>query len=89
METLILLLLLTLSDKNGSMKESLNRFLCLYKENRELIQMIANMFGDPKGGTNAQSGAPEKPDLKHEENRPREEVGNLNILEEYLRRANA
>ena len=89
METLILLLLLTLSDKNGSMKESLNRFLCLYKENRELIQMIANTFGDSKGGANTQNAAPEKSDCEHKENRPREEVGNLNILEEYLRRANA
>ena len=61
METLILLLLLTLSDKNGSMKESLNRFLCLYKENRELIQMVANMFANPKGETHTES-APEKPD---------------------------
>ena len=88
METLILLLLLTLSDKNGNMKETLNRFLCFYKENRELIQIIANMFGDSKGGKNAQNGVSEKPE-EQKENRPREEVGNLNILEEYLRRANA
>lgn len=87
METLILLLLLTLSDKNGSMKESLNRFLCVYKENRELIQMLANTFSSQKDGNTEK--APEEPDHKHEENRPREEVGNLNILEEYLRRANA
>lgn len=87
METLILLLLLTLSDKNGSMKESLNRFLCFYKENRDLIQMCANMFSNPNGAKAA--SASEKPDFKYEENRPREEVGDLNILEEYLRRANA
>ncbi len=84
---MILLLLLTLSDKNGSMKESLNRFLCFYKENRELIQMCANMFSNPNGVKSENSF--EKPDFKHEENRPREEVGDLNILEEYLRRANA
>ena len=88
METLILLLLLTLSDKNGNMKETLNRFRCFYKENRELIQIVANMFGDSKGGANVQSGVSEKPE-EQKENRPREEVGNLNILEEYLRRANA
>lgn len=87
METLILLLLLTLSDKNGSMKESINRFLCFYKENRELVQMLANMFSNPNGGNGG--SASEKPDFKHEENRPRDEVGDLNILEEYLRRANA
>jgi hypothetical protein len=46
------------------------------------------MFGDSKGGENAQNGVSEKPE-EQKENRPREEVGNLNILEEYLRRANA
>lgn len=78
METVILLLLLLLSDKKEDMKESLNRFLAFYKENRELIQMLA--------GTIARPDAEKE---KHEESRPREEVGNLNILEEYLRRANA
>lgn len=84
METVILLLLLSLSDKNGNMKESLNKFLCFYKENRELIQMLAGTLSRPDGNT-----APSAAEEKHEENRPREEVGNLNILEEYLRRANA
>ena len=70
------------------MKESLNRFLCFYKENRELIQMLASTFGEPKSGAPVQNEAGEQPE-KHKENRPREEVGNLNILEEYLRRANA
>lgn len=88
MEALILLLLLTLSDKNGDMKEALNRFLCVYKENRELIRMLANTFSSPDGGANTEK-TPEEPGHKHEENRPREEVGNPNILEEYLRRANA
>ena len=80
---MILLLLLALSDKNDGMKESLNRFLCFYKENRDLIQTFANAFSAPKanGASPTQSA--------HEESRPREEVGNLDILEEYLRRANA
>lgn len=85
METMILLLLLALSDKNDNMKESLNRFLGFYKENRDLIQTFANSFAHPNGESafaNASGSA-------HEESRPREEVGNLNILEEYLRRANA
>lgn len=85
METVILMLLLTLSDKNADMKESLNKFLCFYKENRELIQMLAGTLSRPNG----QNAPAENAERKHEESRPREEVGDLNILEEYLRRANA
>lgn len=88
METLILLLFLALSDKNDGMKESLNRFLCFYKENRELIQTVTNLFSVQKGEAQASQNAP-APDCGHEESRPREEVGNMSILEEYLRRANA
>ena len=87
METVILLLLLALSDKNDNMKESLNRFLGFYKENRELIQMLAGTFSPSAEGS--ADIPPSKPEAGHEESRPREEVGNLNILEEYLRRANA
>lgn len=85
METVILLLMLALSDKNADMKESLNKFLCFYKENRELIQMLAGTLSRPNGEA-VSAAAGEK---AHEESRPLEEVGNLNILEEYLRRANA
>ena len=88
METVILLLLLALSDKNQNMKESLNQFLHFYKENRDLIQMLAGTYARPAEGAPADI-PPTKPDHGHEESRPREEVGNLNILEEYLRRANA
>lgn len=82
METVILLLMLLLSDKKDDMKESLNRFLTFYKENRELIKMIAGALSRPNGESD---GTEEK----HEESRLHEEVGNLDVLEEYLRRANA
>ena len=85
METMILLLLLALTDKNDGLKESLNRFLRFYKENRDFIQTFAKTFSDLKT-ENADTAAPEPP---QKESRPREEVGDLNILEEYLRRANA
>ncbi len=85
METAILLLLLALSDKNSDMKESLNRFLCFYKENRELIRMLAGTLSQRDKETVSADTESEK----QQENRPPEEVGNLNILEEYLRRANA
>lgn len=81
METVLLLFLLALSDKDDSLKRSLNQFLGFYKENRELIQML---LGSQKQGEPAAT-----PEEGHEESRPREEVGNLNILEEYLRRVNA
>lgn len=89
METLILLLFLALSDKNKDLKSSLNQFLTFYKENRELIQMFAQMLSRPSGEGAPADIPPAKGENEHEESRPREEVGNLNILEEYLRRANA
>ena len=89
MESVILLLLLALSDKNNNMKESLNQFLTFYKENRELIQMLAGTLARP-ANEDASSDIPRAKDGEgHKESRPREEVGKLNILEEYLRRANA
>ena len=89
MESVILLLLLALSDKNNNMKESLNQFLAFYKENRELIQMLTGTLAHP-AAEGATADIPRaKGGEEHEESRPREEVGNLNILEEYLRRANA
>ena len=89
METLILLLFLVLSDKNRDLKSSLNQFLTFYKENRELIQMFAQMLSRPSSEGAPSDIPPAKGENEHEESRPREEVGNLNILEEYLRRANA
>ena len=89
MESVILLLLLALSDKNNSMKESLNQFLTFYKENRELIQMLAGTLASPSGAGATADIPRAKDEEEHKESRPREEVGNLNILEEYLRRANA
>lgn len=88
METVILLLLVALSDKNASMKDSLNQFLSFYKENRELIKMLADTFSVPSPAA-ARSEPAQGDGIKREESRPREEVGNPSILEEYLRRVNA
>ena len=87
MEPVILLLLLALSDKNRDVKQSLNQFLAFYKEHRELIQMLASALSKPStGGSNADI-PPIKEEKAHKESRPNDEVGDLNILEEYLRRA--
>lgn len=87
METVILLLFFLLSDNNkkNDLKDSLNRFLCFYKENRELLRMLISTFSSPAP---AASGASEE-ECGREESRPREEVGNASILEEVLRRVNA
>ncbi|MGN1078377.1 MAG: hypothetical protein ACI4ST_07655, partial [Candidatus Gallimonas sp.] len=42
MDTMILLLVLFLSDKNASLKDTVQSFLRFYRENRDLITMIAN-----------------------------------------------
>ena len=89
METLILLLFFALSDKNNDMKQTLNQFLGFYRENRELIQMLAGSFSNPHPEGVVAGMPPAESENGHKESRPREEVGNLNILEEYLRRANA
>ena len=89
METLILLLVFALSDKNIDMKSSLNRFLTFYKENRELIQMLTQVLSHPAGEGATADIPPAKGEKEHEESRPEKKVGNLDILEEYLRRANA
>lgn len=89
METVILLLLLALSDKDENMKESLNRFLGFYKENRDLIQMLAGTLSSPAAESAPADIPPAKGGEGQRESRPFEKVGNLNILEEYLRRANA
>ena len=84
---MILLLLLALSDKNENMKESLNRFLLFYKENRELIQMLAGTLSRPVGEATPAGMPPFQADQEQTKSRPQEEVGDLNVLEEYLRRA--
>ena len=76
---IILLLLFALSDKDGNMKRSLQQFLSFYKENRELLKMLADTVTHQN-----QAPAPAQ-----NESRPQNEIGSLNILEDYLRRVNA
>ena len=87
MESVILLLLLALSDKDGNMKDSLNRFLTFYKEKRELIQMLVGTLSAPSDGGQPADIPPVEVENEHNKSRPQEKVGNLNVLEEYLRRA--
>lgn len=82
MELLILVLFFTLSEREGDLKRSLNRFLSFYRENRELITMLLGSTKLPP----PQTCAP--PKGEKEESRPREEVGAVNVLEEFLKRGN-
>ena len=87
MEIVTLLLLLALSDKNGDLKQSVKQFLSLYQEHRELVQMLASMLSSSATESVNADIPPMKEEKVHEESRPQEKVGNLNLLEEYLRRA--
>lgn len=66
METLVMLLLLFYAQQNSAFKETLKKVLSLYKENRELLRSMTEMFdtssknkdGLPPEGT--QKGSPDK-----------------------------
>lgn len=84
METVILLFLLAMSDKNANLKETLESFLKFYRENRELIAMLS---GGLSAGGAPQSGQTPPPAGEREKNPPSEgKTGSLDIIEEYLRR---
>lgn len=83
MDTMILLLVLFLSDKNGSMKDAVQSFLRFYRENRDLIMMLTNQ--PPAERKNAEN-APQADEAEKKENRPQETVGSVSILEEFLKK---
>ena len=75
MDILIVLFVLALSEKNPELKESLQKVLRFYRENRELITMLASSSEAPSPQNQPEKAAssafePEK----------------LRIIEEYLRR---
>ena len=83
MEMLVLLILLMTLDKNSDLNQKLRSALNFYRENRELITMLA-------GTVNAKAGAEPASAEKsaHKESRPSEEkVDSMKILEEYLKRS--
>lgn len=82
----VILLVLFLMNADDRTKESLKNFLDFYRENRTLIATLAGAAGT--AGTPAAEPEQAKPSeaAEEEKNRPRSEVGDKNILEEYLRR---
>ena len=80
METVLLLFLL-MTSQSGQWKQSLEEFLKFYRENRELIQMVA---GGMAGNSNGQ--AAQATPHGQQKSRP-EEVGSWSVLEDFLNRS--
>ena len=84
MDTMILLLVLFLSDKNGSIKDAVQSFLRFYRENRDLIMMLTNQ---PAAERKNAENPPQADEAEKKENRPQERVGSVSILEEFLKKS--
>lgn len=79
---MILLFILASLDKNSSLRNSLRDFLGFYKENRELLAMLAQSVRQ-EGAPQAEQPAPPAEDKK--KSRP-QGTDSLDLLDEYLKR---
>ena len=90
MEPILLLLLLTSMQQGGDLNAALGKFLSFYRENRELILLLAR-GGAPaaaqSAGQSAGQTAQQTPEQKTD--RPQEDSPIVSILEEYLNRGAA
>ena len=75
MEMFMILFILALSDKNPELKETLKSVLAFYRENRELLTLIAN--GTPAAASSAAPSEQKDP--------PAAEGERIKILEEFLK----
>ncbi len=85
----VILLVLFLMNADDRTKESLKNFLDFYRENRTLIATLAGTAGiaEVAGTAGTPAAEPVQATASAEEkDRPRSEVGDKTILEEYLRR---
>ena len=90
MEPVLLLLLLTSMQQGGDLNAALQKFLAFWRENRELILLLARGAGAPPEGTknadttegskNADTSAEKK------DRPPQEDSPVISILEEYLKK---
>lgn len=83
MELLVLMFLLSSIESDPSLKRSLSSFLSFYRENRDLVAALAK--GQTARAVSEETARAASP--AEQESRPREEVGAVSVLEEYLRRA--
>ena len=86
MELIILLFLLSSMNKDARLQDTLRSFLGFYKENRELITMLMSSQGQNVASPTHAQAEPEQTTSKQTESRPSEKVGQMNLLEEYLKR---
>lgn len=92
---LLLLFLLTSLQQGNDLNETLQKLLAFYRENRELILMLAR--GAPSAADTAAAGAADRSQegqktqhASHEKkDRPPEDSPIVSILEEYLSRSAA
>ena len=76
MDILIVLFVLALTEKNPELKDSLQKVLRFYRENRELIATLASA-GEPSPQQDHAESSPSATDFAPEK---------LRIIEEYLKR---
>ena len=81
METMLLLLLLMMNS-DETPKETLKNFLSFYRENREALSALMNV----QKSEDIAEKTPEQAPAAQTESRPREEVGDTSVIEEYLKR---
>ncbi len=82
MDTTVLLLLLIMLLGGEDANRNLRSFLSFYRENRDIVAALA---GNPSAREKEPAKESPSPSAQ-KENRPKDRVGSVNILEEYLKR---
>jgi len=85
--SMLLLLLLALSGKDENLQETLKRALNFYRENRETVQMLLQMFPSQPAEPQAAPAAPAKtePDTDETKKSRSEPDFDRTVLESFLR----
>ena len=89
MEPILLLLLLTSVQQGGDLNAALGKFLSFYRENRELILLLARGGAHAAAKTEQSAGQSAQQTPEQKTDRPQEDSPIVSILEEYLNRGAA
>ncbi len=89
MEPILLLLLLTSMQQGGDLNAALGKFLSFYRENRELILLLARGGAPAAAQTEQSAGQTAQQTPEQKSDRPQEDSPIVSILEEYLNRGAA
>lgn len=79
----MLLLVLLMMNADESSKESLQSLLRFYRDNKDLLVSLLNAQRDGAAPDPVETNAAPS---AQKEDRPREEVGQTSVIEEYLKR---